>query len=237
MPGSQLPADPNIRPVLAMFVDDQRARLGAKTLSQYRNVLQLLEYCLDGYGSNALSTAEEKRYRALKAKKPDLEFCDVFGPDKIIPEFGEFLGYFMVRKVIAGQDLMRAAGTVTKKLAQWLGQKGHVEAEEAEEGRERGGQAARELPKAARLADVLNDFAEGSAWNGSGRVIEGRFELVRVEPGRVWIADELSGEAYGVVKLPEEVSRMCQVGWSFSGQVERVGRRCRIVEVWNVYPR
>lgn len=30
---------------------------------------------------------------------------------------GEFFGYFMVRKVIAGQDLLRATGMVKKKLA------------------------------------------------------------------------------------------------------------------------
>lgn len=32
----------------------------------------------------------------------------------------------MVRKVIPGKDLMRAAGTVTKKLAAWLAEKSYA---------------------------------------------------------------------------------------------------------------
>jgi len=41
--------------------------------------------------------------------------------------YSEFLGYFMPRKVMCGKDLMQAAGTVTKKLAKWLAEKGYVE--------------------------------------------------------------------------------------------------------------
>ena len=32
----------------------------------------------------------------------------------------------MIRKVIAGRDLKRAAGSVTKKLSKWLAEKGYV---------------------------------------------------------------------------------------------------------------
>ena len=40
----------------------------------------------------------------------------MFGPEKIAENLGEFLDYFMVRKVIAGQELLKASGTVTGKL-------------------------------------------------------------------------------------------------------------------------
>ena len=46
---------------------------------------------------------------------------------------GEFLGYFMVRKVVAGQELLRAAGTVTKKLARWLHDQGFIDETDFEE--------------------------------------------------------------------------------------------------------
>jgi hypothetical protein len=42
------------------------------------------------------------------------------------------LGYFMVRKVIAGPSLLRTAGTVTKKLAAWLAAQGYADAETVE---------------------------------------------------------------------------------------------------------
>ena len=54
--------------------------------------------------------ADSKVYGILKIRT-------IFGPEKIPGNVAEFLDYFMVRKVMCGKDLMRAAGTVMKKLA------------------------------------------------------------------------------------------------------------------------
>jgi len=59
----------------------------------------------------------------------------------------------MVRKVIAGRELLRAAGTVTKKLAAWLQENGHISPDEAADASERGATAARDLPRAEELVD------------------------------------------------------------------------------------
>lgn len=56
-----------------------------------------------------------------------------------------FLGYFMIRKVMAGQELARAAGTVTKKLSKWLAAKGCISEEEAQDGADEGVKAVRDL--------------------------------------------------------------------------------------------
>ena len=97
----------------------------------------------------SLSTAEaalfDRYYNAPGDKH--LEFCQLFGPDKIVANLGGFLGYFMIRKVVAGQDLKRAAGTVTKKLSTWLAAQGHVAEDEAQEGADLGAEAARDLPR------------------------------------------------------------------------------------------
>ena len=61
----------------------------------------------------------------------------------------------MIRKVVAGQDLKRAAGTVMKKLSTWLAAQGHVAEDEAQEGADLGAEAARDLPKAERAARIL----------------------------------------------------------------------------------
>lgn len=67
---------------------------------------------------------------------------------------GEFFGYFMVRKVIAGQELLRATGMVTKKLATWLYEKSDVSEDEWELAVRRGAEAARDLPRAERFATL-----------------------------------------------------------------------------------
>lgn len=50
-------------------------------------------------------------------------FCVIVGPTRG-QNLGEFLDYFMVRKVIAGQELRKASGTVTGKLVRWLADRG-----------------------------------------------------------------------------------------------------------------
>lgn len=129
-------ARPTIAEVLDAFLADQEGRLAPKTFARYRDIVGLLRHSLDGYGPNALDDAEEAVFRRHYNAPGDAhrEFCEVLGPAHILPHLGEFLGYFMVRKVVAGAETLRAAGTVTKKLAAWLAVKGYVAAQDAAEG-------------------------------------------------------------------------------------------------------
>src|SRR3972149_5655260 len=119
-------AEPNIRRVLEEFLEEQRKRLAPRTLARYEAVLDLLRSHLNGYAHEGLSAPEAARFeRSYNAEgKEHREFCDLFGPDKIVENIGSFLGYFMIRKVMAGEDFLRAAGTVTKKLSDWVGRQG-----------------------------------------------------------------------------------------------------------------
>jgi hypothetical protein len=54
----------------------------------------------------------------------------------------------MVSKVMAGEDLLRAAGTVTKRLGFWLEEHGYVDGAVGADVAERGADAARYLPRA-----------------------------------------------------------------------------------------
>jgi len=148
---------PTIAVALAQFLDEQECRLSPKTAAQYRDVVELLQHHLNGYAYLSLDERDAKRFERLQHATGDAqrEFCQIFGPEHILPNVGEFLGYFMVRKVIASRVLLRAARTVTKRLAAWLAEQGYVEAEAAEMATERGAKAARELPKADELAARL----------------------------------------------------------------------------------
>ncbi len=230
-------ADPTIAKVLAEFLDEQRRRLAPRTYAQYDHVIDLLQHCLNGYAYSGLDKADAELFDRLYKAKGDehREFCGIFGPEHILPNVDEFLGYFMVRKVMCGKDLLRAAGTVTKKLAAWLAAKGHAEADEAEIAKDLGGDASRDLPAAKDLAEILGDFADEQPREGASRTIEGRFSFTRVEAGSVWIA-ELGDRELGPIAIPAEITGMCRAGWTFSGAVALFGKTWRIVEVWNVYP-
>lgn len=107
-----------------------------------------------------LDELEQKRWRKAFDAGDEEAFTKLFGPEKIVEHLGEFLGYFMVRKVIAGEDLLRASGTVTKKLASWLHEHGYISEDERADALERGGDAARELPRVDRLGQLLHEEME-----------------------------------------------------------------------------
>src|SRR5712692_6980441 len=131
-------SEPSIQDLLAGFLADQRDRLAPRTYRYYEYVVELLSHCLNGYAYQGLGEADRKRWQEAFDDGDEDAFCRIFGPEHIVENLGEFLGYFMVRKVIAGQELIAAAGTVTKKLARWLHDNGYVDEADYEEASERG---------------------------------------------------------------------------------------------------
>jgi hypothetical protein len=135
---------PTIDTVLTEFLAEQRERLSTRTFADYEDVIQLLRSSLDNYGPNSLGARERRRWEAA-FEEDDEAFCHLFGPEKIPEHLGEFLGYFMIRKVFASQELLKASGTVTKKLARWLQARGYIDDEAAGDAVERAQDARREL--------------------------------------------------------------------------------------------
>jgi len=232
------PAAPTIGDVLEEFLDEQEERLSRRTFSQYSDVIELLQHSLNGYAYSYLGDKETAYFDRLRTTGggADLQFCEVFGPEHILGNVDEFLSYFMVRKVMASKELLRAAGTVTKKLARWLQKKGYAEAEEAEEACELGAEAARALPAAEELVGQLDELAEYGGLGEPAETVEGHFSITRVQRNRIWLQNILGGREPGPIELPSELAARCRVGWRISGVVGRFGRRWGIVEVWNVYP-
>ena len=143
----------------------------------------------------------------------------------------------MVRKVVAGRDLLRAAGTVVKRLAAWLAEKGYATAEGAAMATVTGAAAARALPRAEKLAGLLYRFVQGRP---AQRVLERRedqFVITGIEPGRLWLAGMLSGqETIGPIAVPSEISDLAEEGWAVSLLLGRTRLGWGILEVGNVYP-
>ena len=226
---------PSIDEVLSAFLAAQEQRLAARTYANYLSVIDLLRHCLNGYGHQYLDDDERRRYQAAFDAGDEEAFVRLFGPEKIADGLGEFLGYFMVRKVMAGEDLLRAAGTVTKKLAKWMAANGYLDAAAAGEAVERGSSAARDLPRAERLSRLLFDQAQRAAKDdgdlADDDIVEDYFTIERVEPGALW----LSGDV-GPVKIGKEASSLARPGWSVYLVMARSARGWKVLESGNVYP-
>lgn len=154
------PAEVLIATVLNQFLAEQRTRLKPSTMRKYTSVISLFESCMDSYGPNCLNRADQALFDQLNnAKgKAHREFCQIFGPERIPGNVGEFLSWYMIRKVIGGAEFKWSPVTVIKKLGLWLMEKGLVGAKEAAGMTGRGGEAARDLAAAERLCGMLADY-------------------------------------------------------------------------------
>jgi hypothetical protein len=228
---------PTISEVLPEYLRAEKSRLAPKTYARYADVIGLFTHSLNGYAASSLSQFDRARFdKHFDAEgEHHREFCDIFGPEHIIENVGEFLNYFMVSKVIVGADTLRASGTVMKKLAKWLVEQEYVKSDDADVAIEQGSDAARDLPAAEKLSTLLYDLTAGRL-EPRDSDIEGRFSITKVEPGRIWLQDEDDGENYGPILLTEKVTKLCRVGWIISGAVRKSGNRCVLVEAFQVYP-
>jgi hypothetical protein len=223
---------------LEAFLADQRERLSPRTLRNYEDVINLLRHCLNGYGPNSLDDPDRKRWE--EAYEDDEEaFCHLFGPEYILSEVHEFLGYFMVRKVMVGQDLLRSAGTVTKKLAGWLHEHGYAGEDARDLAVDRGAKASRDLPRAERLANLLYGQRLPSTAGGQTGLRPGDIigedlplQIERVEPGKLFFTG-----VDGPLRVSRQASDLAKPGWDVTITLLRQRGNWKVLEVGSVYPR
>lgn len=226
-------AEPTIRRALDAYVAEQPA----PRRKEARLGLELLEHCLNGYAHQSLGRAESRLFERLYSAEgaAHREYCEIFGPDKIVPALRQFLRWFMIRKVMASPDDLRQVARETGRFVTWLGEQGHATATVAKEGAALAAEAAQVLPQAEEVAHLLR--AElGAEPEPSGEVVEGYFRVARLAPGRLWLESWEDGETYGPLAVPAKVTERLGVDWEMSGAVAKVGRKWELVEVWNVYP-
>jgi hypothetical protein len=234
-----MPTPPTIDVVLDAFLSDQSERLSARTMRSYEDVVDLLRDSLNRYGPDSLDKRDLKAWKRAMDAGDDEAFCHLFGPEYILDHVGEFLGYFMVRKVMAGESLLRSAGTVTKKLATWLHEHGYAGEAERDRAVDRGSEAARNLPRAERLANLLYeqslatpplDDRHGGPRDTAGGDLP--LEIERVEPGRLFFAGGV-----GPLRVSRQASDLARPGWEVSITLARLRGTWQVTEVGNVYPR
>ncbi|MGH9187398.1 MAG: hypothetical protein ACRD0U_16545 [Acidimicrobiales bacterium] len=75
---------------------------------------------MNRYGYESLSELEHRRWERVFDAGGEEAFTHLFGPEEIPAQVDQFLGWFVIRKVMAGQEFLKACGTVTKTLGKWL---------------------------------------------------------------------------------------------------------------------
>jgi len=221
---------------LDRFLADQRERTSDKTFRRYQDVVQLLRHSLDGYAYSWLDENERQRWEKELEANEEGAFCRLFGPEKIPEHLGAFLGDFIVRKVFASQELLKASGTVTGKLVRWLSQHGCIDDQSAQDASEQARDAARDLPVADRLGMMLHDLAANSLDIDPDQVAEQDWAedylaITDVEPGKIWFEGGV-----GPITVPQKASDLARPGWSMHITAARLNDAWRLLEIGFVYP-
>jgi hypothetical protein len=138
--------------------------------------------------------------------------------------------------VIAGQELLKAAGTVTGKLVRWLGDQGYIKSEVAEDASDRAREASRDLPMADKLGMLLHDVSDQAPQINPDTVdeqdwIEDSLVITDVEPGKIWFE-----RGVGPIAVPPQASDLARLGWSTFLTAARTAGRWHLLEVGVVYP-
>ncbi len=217
-----------ISQILNEFLADQKSRLSARTFHKYETIIDLFKKYLESYWPG-----HDHEHDELTDKGKN--FCDTFGPQDILGGYSEFLGYFMPNKVMCGKDTMQAAGTVTKKLAKWLADKGYVE--DAGDAQEQANEASKELPAAQNVLALLEAYVDELCPENVTEEIQDHFWIKRIEPGKIWLEPlTMYDKEIGPVPVPKEVTEICKTMWEIGGVVVKTKNGWRFLELWKVTP-
>ena len=225
-------AKPNIEDVLEQFLDDKREQLKPSTIRKYENIINLFKHSLNGYAYQALDKAETELFDQLYNAEGNAhrEFVEVFGPEKIPGNVGEFLRYFMPRKVMCGKETLKSAATVMKTLGKWLAEHGYVGDECPNKMIELGKEASTELPAAEELAKMLYEYAEEHVVSDWTDEVDDYFTVDKIEPGKLYFSDDNI-----VLKLPKRITDKCKVGWNIGLFLGKTKKGWQMIEVGQVY--
>jgi hypothetical protein len=227
------PASPTISDVLERFL----AR--SETTPDDEAVVDLLRSYLDGYGHQMLAAEDAAFFQERGDQDEEAgAFCDLFGPEYILEGLHEFLGWFVIRKVMAGPELTATFGPVAAELVRWLVSQDIVSAEAADGASELTREAAADLPAAEELGTLLYDAGTDVDHDAVLEYVDWESELAeisRVEPGKLWFRSEL-GEI-GPVIVPPRASEIARLGWGLSAPgFGRTEAGWHVLEMGNVYP-
>lgn len=234
--GDQMEARvPTIDEALTAFLAEREGVRRPKAFGTYVEIIDLLKHSLNGYAYTSLNPFERRRWEQAFEAGDEEAFTKLFGPEKIPEHLGEFLGSFMIHKVIGPLALTAAAGPVTKDLVHWLGEQGWIDADAVTSAAERAAAATRDLPRAERLGRLLGEQALRTDIDPTALAeadyVEDFLTIEQVEPTALWFAGGI-----GPVPVSAAAAKLAQPGWSANIVLGRKAGRWHVLEVGHVYP-
>ncbi|MCA1707303.1 MAG: hypothetical protein LC808_30170 [Actinobacteria bacterium] len=228
-----------INQIFDEFLLLQSERLSDSSVKRYDEVLSYFRSCMDGYGHQWLSDEEAELFdREYGLDEEVGSFCNLFGPEKILENLDDFVGWFLVRKAMPSKSTLQATPAVLRKLVRWLVEEGHVPWDPADgsaELLEEAGSLAKAEEFSSRLYDLMeagpmDSPTENQDWENEMAVIS------RVEREMIWLQNEETGYELSL-RVPRDVAKLAEPGWRISAlNLGRTPKGWCLLEMGNVYP-
>jgi hypothetical protein len=132
---------------------------GKRHAREVSQSLELLRHGLDGYGYQHLSRADRDRWFAAFNDGEEDAFCRMFGAREIAKYLDEFLGYFLIRKVLMSEDEVARTVEDVRGFVEWLAAEHELTPTAARTALGGIATASVDLPAAERLGCLLHEIA------------------------------------------------------------------------------
>jgi hypothetical protein len=229
-------AKPSISDLVAEFLDDSAAAQ-QESHEDKKGVLALFIECMNLYGHQFLGAVELERldrYEALKGTKR-LDYCQIFGPDKVPQNAALFVGYYIIAKIMQDGKDMEDCARVVAAFCRWLGEKRYLPKKVAQEATERASKIGAVIAQSEEVNNMLWRQAQKSPSIREKYLQPGYRVVTRIEDDFVWLVGR-DGQEIGPVLLPGGAAEKMEEGWTICSALLQVGARWHFAEVGNVYP-
>lgn len=229
-------AKPSIEAVVHEFLADATAAR-QKTDQDKKGALELFMECINSYGHQFLTPDELEvlDFHENQAAGKRLNFCQIFGTDKVPQNAPLFLGYYLIAKAMFDASEMEAGGCVVTEFCKWLGERKYLPTDQARQIEQR----TRELTSVLGKAEIVNKMI----WrlgercpSGRERYLETAHRVIsRIQGDALWLVGK-DGEEIGPVGLPEGAAGLLELDWTICSALAKKGEKWHFSEVGNVYP-
>lgn len=228
----------NTSEILTEFIEDTGKTVSDRTLNKYKDAIDLFALFLRDtrYDEN-----EDLEYDVKEEQKRVLAALDFDFSEVTSEAIEQFLGYFLIRKVM---DTISFKDDVSKrmhKFVKWAYQKGYMSKENYEDCEPMVKRLKTDVRLAEELFFVLADYVdEDQPENCEEESYEDYFQIKKVTPGKLYLesiypfGDELDEEI--IVKVPEKISSMCKADWQICMEIAKCGPEWKILMSGSVYP-
>ncbi len=118
---------------MAAYLDDL-ARTSPERVGGVDQPLDLLRTGLNGYGYQHLSPRDLERWSSVYHEGDEDAFCRMFGTTQLVKYIDEFLGYFLIRKVLMPEEQVAQAVEDVRAFPRLAGRARRDQARHRQEG-------------------------------------------------------------------------------------------------------